>query len=70
MEDRPVNNDRAVLWIGHGDVQYDSDTVPTGRRFPTMRLEAFARWAKAHSPDCQRCVPRPSPLDSDEAPSS
>lgn len=47
------NNDRIVLYMDRfaiagneqGQVQYDSDTVPEGRHYPTTTLGAFLRWA-------------------------
>ena len=47
-------NDRQVLWLGkqmyqgkYTDcVQYDSNTVKDGRRYPIVSVEAFLKWAK------------------------
>lgn len=41
------NNDRKVLWIspGRDKVQYDGDTVKAGRRYPTVTMEKFLKWA-------------------------
>lgn len=40
-------NDRQVIWIGLGEVQYDSPTVGFGRKFPKVTTEAFLKWAGA-----------------------
>lgn len=41
-------NDRLVLWVSRDktQVQYDSDTVTTGRHYPKVSMEAFIKWAK------------------------
>lgn len=43
-----VQNDRAVIYIDHmrQNLQYDSYTVASGRHYPSVSVEAFARWAK------------------------
>ena len=45
--------DRQVKWINQatGDVQYDSPSVKSGRRFPTVTMEKFLKWAKADVTD-------------------
>ena len=40
------NNDRIIVWMSDTKVQYDSDTVKMGRRFPIVDIEKFLRWAK------------------------
>lgn len=42
-----IANDRTVKYIGQfsGKVQYDSDTVATGRKLPMVTMEAFLKWA-------------------------
>lgn len=40
------NNDRMILWIGDGKVQYDSYTVRDSRRYPTVTIQQFLNWAK------------------------
>lgn len=40
-----VNNDRKVMHIGGGMVQYDSDTVKSGRHYPRIPMERFLKWA-------------------------
>lgn len=39
------NNDRVVLWTNGTQVQYDSDTVRQGGRYPRVSMEAFLKWA-------------------------
>lgn len=41
-------NDRQVTWVGplRTEVQYDSPTIPNGRRYPTVSMTAFLNWAK------------------------
>ena len=41
-----TNNDRVILHIGSDSVQYDSDTVRTGRHYPSVSFEKFLKWAK------------------------
>jgi hypothetical protein len=38
---------RTILWISAdgGTVEYDSDAVADGRRFPEVCADAFAGWA-------------------------
>lgn len=40
--------DRQVKYINpaFGDVQYDSPSVRTGRKYPTVTMEKFLKWAK------------------------
>lgn len=38
-------NDREIVWIGDGEVQYDSPSLPTGRRLPRVSFADFRRWA-------------------------
>lgn len=48
------SNDRIVIAMNLGSVQYDSDTVSNGRYYPTVSLAVFLRWAKTdvtESPD-------------------
>lgn len=45
-----TNNDRIILWIGASSVQYDSDTVKDGRRYPTTSIESFLNWAAREAP--------------------
>lgn len=40
------NNDRQIVYLSGDRVQYDSDTVRTGRRLPFTTIEKFLRWAK------------------------
>lgn len=46
------NNDRTILYLNRisGVVQYDSDTVATGRHYPQTTIDAFVRWAKEEVP--------------------
>ena len=39
--------ERTILWISaDGEkVQYDSDAVANGRRYPTVIADVFAKWA-------------------------
>lgn len=41
-------NDRYVVWISADKtkVQYDSDTVKTGRHYPTIEMDKFLKWVK------------------------
>lgn len=41
-------DDRTVLWVSEDRlrVQYDSPAVRIGRRYPTVSMEKFCRWAK------------------------
>ena len=41
----PLVNDRQIRWIGFETVQYDSPSVAAGRRYPTVTIEAFLKWA-------------------------
>lgn len=38
-------NDRQIKWVGLLEVQYDSPSVPNGRRYPKVSHEAFRKWA-------------------------
>lgn len=38
-------NDRVITWIGEEKVQYDSPSVPLGRRLPQVTIEQFLKWA-------------------------
>lgn len=38
-------NDRQIKWIGIAEVQYDSPSVPDGRRYPKVTHAAFRKWA-------------------------
>ena len=40
------NNNRTILWIGEGKVQYDSDIVKDGQNYPMVDIDRFLRWAK------------------------
>lgn len=42
------NNDRHIVWMSKDRtrVQYNSDTVKIGRRYPIIDIEKFLRWAK------------------------
>lgn len=41
-----VTNDREVLWVSpdRRSVQYDSDSVARGRRYPTVAMVDFLVW--------------------------
>lgn len=41
-------NDRYVVYISPNktQVQYDSDTVKTGRHYPTIDMDKFLKWVK------------------------
>lgn len=41
-------NDRQVTWVSadRSLVQYDSPTVPDGRRYPKVTMEKFLKWAR------------------------
>lgn len=47
-----ITNDRRVLWVSQDrqSVQYDSDTVKQGARFPTVTMHKFLNWAKHELP--------------------
>lgn len=38
-------NDRQIKWVGLLDVQYDSPTIISGRKYPTVKQDAFRKWA-------------------------
>lgn len=38
-------NDRQVLWIGLGEVQYDSPSIGFGKKYGKATTEAFLKWA-------------------------
>lgn len=38
-------NDRMIMWLGITQVQYDSPTVKTGERHPTVTIGKFLDWA-------------------------
>jgi len=40
------SNDRNILWMDEYEVQYNSDSVKIGRRYPKISIGAFLRWAK------------------------
>lgn len=40
-----VYNDRQVLWIGLGEVQYDAPSVRAGRNYPKIPKDKFLAWA-------------------------
>lgn len=39
-------DDRTIIHMGFDTVQYDSDLVRTGRRYPTVTIAEFLAWAK------------------------
>lgn len=41
----PLFDDRSILFIGGGKVQYDSPSVKIGRNYPTVTVEKFLAWA-------------------------
>jgi len=41
----PLVNDRAVVWIGSEQLQYDSPSVAMGRKLPRIDIEMFLKWA-------------------------
>lgn len=43
-----ANNDRYILWISPDRqyVQYDSDTVRNGYKYPKVTMDQFLRWAR------------------------
>lgn len=49
-------NDRVVTWISadRSRVQYDSPTVPLGRKMPTVDMQQFCKWAAR---DCTDDMP-------------
>lgn len=49
-----VPNDRVILWMGDGKVQYDGPTVKVGQRQPKVTVEAFLKWAAY---DCTQEMP-------------
>lgn len=38
-------NDRQILYIGDGLIQYDSPSVKHGRKYPAVSIEEFEKWA-------------------------
>jgi hypothetical protein len=40
-----LTNDRQIKFIGGDSVQYDGPSVATGRHYPTVKIDAFLRWA-------------------------
>ena len=42
-----IMNDRVVLYVSptRERVQYDSSAVPDGRRYPTVPMDRFLKWA-------------------------
>lgn len=40
-----TSDDRYLVYVGGNQVQYDSDTVRTGRKYPMMDLDEFRFWA-------------------------
>lgn len=38
-------NDRTVVWVGRGSVQYDGPSIRIGRRCPVVPVEVFLAWA-------------------------
>ena len=47
---RPLNvggyvSDREIVWISADEVQYDSPSVPNGRRLPRVSHAEFRNWA-------------------------
>ncbi len=42
---RGLWNDRQILYVGDGLIQYDSPTVKHGRKYPTVTTEEFEKWA-------------------------
>jgi len=41
----PVVNDREIIWMGNGLVQYDGPAVRDGQHFPRVFVENFLKWA-------------------------
>lgn len=39
-------NDRQIIWLGKGIVQYDSISVKPGQNYPKVTIEQFLKWAK------------------------
>jgi len=39
------NNDRTIIWRGRETLQYDGPAVRNGSRYPTVRFDAFLKWA-------------------------
>ncbi len=48
MKANGINNDRTIVWINpeRTKVQYDSDTVKTGRHLPIIAIDVFLNWVK------------------------
>lgn len=46
------NDDRLVLWVSvdRTQIQYDSNSVRTGRKYPTCTMLAFLKWAGGERP--------------------
>lgn len=40
-----VYDDRQIVWVGIGQIQYDSPTVKYGKRLPIIPIEKFEKWA-------------------------
>ena len=38
-------NDRQIIWIGLGQLQYDGPSVKLGARYPEQDIEKFLKWA-------------------------
>lgn len=52
MQGIGCNNDRTVIWISEDrkSLQYDSDTVKQGARYPRIDMSKFLRWVKCETP--------------------
>lgn len=46
-----MSDDRVVLYVGAGRVQYDSDTVRDGRHYPSVPIDEFRFWAHSDVTD-------------------
>ena len=38
-------NDRQIIWMGNGFVQYDGPSVKNGKKFPKITVDKFMKWA-------------------------
>lgn len=48
---RPEVNDRTILYISVGTLQYDGPSVKPGAKYPTVSIEAFLKWAASDVTD-------------------
>lgn len=42
---QPLVNDRTIIWIGMGELQYDGPAVKNGAHYPKISWDKFKAWA-------------------------